>query len=122
MKKTIQALALILAIGATIQTIKAYAFDTEVLSAEEEGRKVVLLIELRHQTIQEQSFTPDPNIAVEFPTIKSEADLKVSLVKHVIRYIFAIGAEGDLIQYLKSSEVQSACVMSASKCSGEPGI
>ena len=49
MKKTLQALALILAIGATVQTIKAYAQEVASFSAEEEQHKITQLMELRKE-------------------------------------------------------------------------
>lgn len=124
MKKTIKALALVLAFGATIQALKAYAVEAQVFSIEEEEYKVERLMEMRKQiTIQGSALTVDADFSAEFPDVKNNTDLNVSLVKHLVRYIFAIGAEKSLFDYLKGSDVQAACAASAfAKCGGEPGI
>ncbi len=124
MKKTMKIIALVLAFGATVQALKAYAIEAQVFSAEEEEYKVVRLMEMRKQlTVQGLTSTVDADFSAEFPNVKSSSDLNVSLVKHLVRYIFAIGAEGSLFEYLKGKDVQAACAASTvSSCGGEPGI
>ena len=124
MKKTIQTLALILAIGATVQTLKAYAFEAQTISVEEEEYKVMRLMEMRKQVpLQSESFITDNSFSAEFPEVKDRTDINVNLVKHLVRYVFAIGAEKSLFDFLKGSEVQAACAASAfASCGGQPGI
>jgi len=125
MKKTIQIFALVLAIGATVQTLKAYAFEAQTISVEEEEYKVMRLMEIRKQiSLQGENLVTNDVLSADFPEIRSHADVNVSLVKHLVRYIFAIGAEKSLFDFLKSSEVQAACAASASAFAscGEPGI
>lgn len=123
MKKTIQVLALVLAIGATIQSLKVYAFEVQAISIEEEEYKVMRLMEMRKQvSLQGGNLVTDNSFSAEFPEVKDHSDINVSLVKHLVRYIFAIGAEKSLFDFLKGSEVQAACAASAFASCGEPGI
>lgn len=123
MKKTMKILALVLALGATVQALKAYAVEAQVFSVEEEEYKIVRLMEMRKQvSTQGTALTPDADFSVEFPNVKSSTDVNVSLVKHLVRYIFAIGAEGSLFEYLKGADVQAACASAVARCGSEPGI
>lgn len=124
MKKTIKALALVLALGATVQAIKAYAQEVPQISIEDEEYAIARLMELRQQTqLQGQSFSPDRSVSAEFPDIKSETDLKLTLVKHVIRYVFALGAQADLVKEMTAACAAASAVKStAAACGSEPGI
>lgn len=124
MKKTIQVLALVLAFGATVQALKAYAVEAQVFSVEEEEYKIVRLMEMRKQiSIQGNALTSDVDLSAEFPNVKNSTDVNVNLVKHLVRYIFAIGAEESLFDYLKGADVQAACAAAKfARCGGEPGI
>lgn len=124
MKKTMKVLALVLALGATVQALKAYAVETQIISAEEEEYKIVRLMEMRKQiSIQKSDLTVDADFSAEFPNVKDRADVNANLVKHLVRYIFAIGAENSLFEYLKSEDVQAACAASTvARCGGNPGI
>lgn len=124
MKKKMKIIALVLAFGATVQALKAYAVEAQVFSVEEEEYKVERLMEMRKQiAVQGNALTVDADFSAEFPNVKNNTDLNVSLVKHLVRYIFAIGAEKSLFDYLKGADVQAACAVSAfARCGGEPGI
>ena len=124
MKKKMKIIALVLAFGATVQALKAYAVEAQVFSVEEEEYKVERLMEMRKQiSVQGNALTVNADFSAEFPNVKNSTDLNVSLVKHLVRYIFAIGAEKSLFDYLKGEEVQAACAASAfAKCGSEPGI
>lgn len=123
MKKKMKMIALVLAFGATVQALKAYAVEAQVFSVEEEEYKVERLMEMRKQiTVQGNALTVDADFSAEFPNVKSNTDLNVSLVKHLVRYIFAIGAEKSLFEYLKGEDVQAACASAFASCGGNPGI
>lgn len=80
-------------------------------------------MEMRKQiTVQGNALTVDADFSAEFPNVKSSTDLNVSLVKHLVRYIFAIGAEKSLFEYLKGEDVQAACASAFASCGGNPGI
>jgi len=58
MKNTMKVLAVVLALGATVQALKAYAADVPAISIEDEEYQIVRLMELRQQvSIQGQGFT-----------------------------------------------------------------
>lgn len=118
MKKTIQALALVLAIGATVQTLKAYALDTGLISADEEEYKITQLMELRKEIeFKGETFvSTESNVGSEFPEIKGKEELNEAVVRHTLRYLQAIGAEKALIRVIQQPEFQSL------RHSGEPGI
>lgn len=123
MKKKMKIIALVLAFGATVQALKAYAVEAQVFSVEEEEYKVERLMEMRKQiTVQGNALTVDADFSAEFSNVKSSTDLNVSLVKHLVRYIFAIGAEKSLFEYLKGADVQAACAAAVARCGSEPGI
>jgi len=118
MKKTLQAIALILAIGATVQTFKAYANETGFFSAEEEESKMSLLIELRKELSEkgETFFLRDTQVSAVFPQITNSEQLNEAVARQVLRYIQAIRAEDALIRVIKQPEFQSL------RERAEPGI
>lgn len=118
MKKPIQALALALAIGATVQTLKAYAFETGLFSADEEEYKITQLIELRKEIeAKGESFTPRvSSTSAEFLEITNRDELNEAIARHTLRYLQAIGAEDALIRVIQQPEFQSL------RNRGEPGI
>jgi hypothetical protein len=112
MKRTIQAFALFIALGATVQTLKAYAIEAGFISVEEEeGTKISNLIELRKDLVAN-----DGNISVhlmgassdnEIANITNEDELNEAIVKHILRYLQGIGAEKKLKEMLLRAEFQS---------------
>lgn len=117
MKNTLQVLALILAVGATVQTIKAYAQEVSIFSADEEEYKISQLMQLRRDIEdKETAFVAEEEIYVsEFPEISSKEQVNEALIMHTLKYIKAIGAENTLINILKRPEV-------ARSLGHEPGI
>lgn len=123
MKRTIQAFALVIALGATVQTLKAYAIEAGFISVEEEGTKISNLIELRKDLVAN-----DGNISVhltgvnpdsEIANITNEDELNEAIVKHILRYLQGIGAEEKLKEMILKPEFQS---FRARGETGEPGI
>ncbi len=107
MKKILQAIALILAIGATFQTIKAYAQEVASVSAEEEQYKITQLMELRKEMADKgPSFVPEESaLSSEFPEITNQEQLNEAYILHTLQYIKAIGAEKSFLDILKRPEV-----------------
>lgn len=118
MKKTIQVLALMLAVGATVQTIRAYADETEFFSIEVEEHKMSKLIELRKEVSATGDAVPFNYIALseEFPQITNHEQFNEAIARQALRYLQAIGAEDALIKVIKQPEFQSL------RSRGEPGI
>lgn len=118
MKKTIQVLALVLAIGATVQTLKAYAVETGLFSVDEEEYKITQLMELRKEVeVKGESFDPRiSSVNAEFPEVTNKEELKEAIARHTLRYLQAIGAEDALIRVIQRPEFQSL------RDRGEPGI
>ena len=77
MKKTIQLLALVLAIGATVQTIRAYASETGFFSVEVEEHKMTKLIELRKEVAATGEAVPFTytGLSEEFPQITNHEQI-----------------------------------------------
>lgn len=76
MRKIMKFLALILALGATIRTIKVYAFDSQVssLATEEAEYKITRLMELRKEIeLRGETAFLDPSVQSEFPEIKTSS-------------------------------------------------
>lgn len=107
MKKTLQVIALILAIGAAVQTIKAYADEEVSFSAEVEQFKITQLMELRKEmTDKGSSFVPKESaLSSEFPEITNQEQLNEAYILHTLQYIKAIGAEKTFVDTLKRPEV-----------------
>ncbi|MEZ4872651.1 MAG: hypothetical protein R2827_10545 [Bdellovibrionales bacterium] len=107
MKKTLQAIALILAIGATVQTIKAYAQEVVSFSAEEEQHKITQLMELRKEMADKgPNFVPEESVlSSEFPEITNQEQLNEAYILHTLQYIKAISAENTFLDILKRPEV-----------------
>lgn len=118
MKKTIQALALILAIGATFQTLRAYASESGFFSIEEEEYKMSKLIDLRKEVASSGDTAPlsEALLNEEFPQVTNREQLNEAIARQALRYIQAIGAEDALIKVIKQPEFQSL------RSRGEPGI
>lgn len=118
MKKTIQALALVLAIGATIQTLKVYASESGFFSIEEEEDKMSKLIDLRKEIASggDTALSGDTLLSEEFPQITNSENLKEAIARQALRYIQAIGAEDALVKVINQPEFQSL------RGRGEPGI
>lgn len=118
MKKTIQVLALVLAIGATVQTIRAYASETGFFSVEVEEHKMTKLIELRKEVATNGDTIPFSymGLSEEFPQITNHEQLNEEIARQALRYLQAIGAEDALIKVIKQPEFQSL------RNRGEPGI
>lgn len=118
MKKTMQVLAVILAIGATAQTLRAYAYQTGIFSIEEEESKMSLLIELRKELSEkrETSIASETSVSAEFSHIKNPEQLNEAVARQALRYIQAIGAEDALIRVIRQPEFQSL------REHAEPGI
>lgn len=122
MKKTMKLLALILALGATLQAFTAYADELQVFSLKDEEHKVSQLMEMRKKLSSNPTVLSSKNrFSEEFPDIQTRKDLDAKLAKHLVRYVFALGAEGALFEYLNSDDVQAACGTTA-RCGGSPGI
>jgi len=116
MKKTLQVLAIVFAIGAAIQTLKAYTSESNALSAEEEEYKMFKLINLRKE-VAANGEAISANSAVlsdEFPEITNHEQLNEAIAFQALRYIQAIGAENALIKVIKQPEFQTL--------HSEPGI
>lgn len=107
MKKTLQAIALILAIGATVQTFKAYAQDVGLFSAEEEEYKITQLLELRKEMADKaETFVSEESVlGSEFPEITNQEKLNEAFIMHTLQYIKAVGAEESFNQILKRPEI-----------------
>jgi hypothetical protein len=108
MKKTIQVLALVLAIGATVQTIRAYSSETGYFSVEVEEYKLTKLIELRKEvdaTGESAPFT-FTRLSEEFPQITNHEQLNEEIARQALRYLQAIGAQEALIKVIKRPEFQ----------------
>lgn len=96
MKNAMKILALVLAIGAVSQTIRAYAQTTVTLNADEEAYQISRLMQLKSQIDSREmalSHSEAAPIGSEFPNIRTEADFKDEFVTHTLRYIQAIKAE-----------------------------
>lgn len=109
MKKTLQAIALILAIGATVQTIKAYAQEVVSFSAEEEQHKITQLMELRKEMADKgPNFVPEESaLSSEFPEITNQEQLNEAIARQALRYIQAIDAEDALVRVIRQPEFQT---------------
>ncbi len=107
MKNTIKALAVVLALGATAQAIKAYTAETPQLSANEERQKVVELMDLRQEIeAKGELFIPEESaLSASFPEIKNLEDLNEVFIMHTLRYIKAVGADKTLIRVLQQPSV-----------------
>lgn len=118
MKKTIQILALVLAISATVQTIRAYADETGFFSVEVEEYRMSKLIELRKEVTATGDTIPFAYTALseEFPQITNQEQLNEAIARQALRYLQAIGAEDALIKVIKQPEFLSL------RSRGEPGI
>lgn len=118
MKKTMKVLALVLALGATVQTLRAYAIETGFFSADEEEHKITQLMELRKEIdVKGESFDPKiSSVNAEFPEVTSKEELNEAIARHALRYLQAIGAEDALIRVIQKPEFQSL------REHGEPGI
>ncbi len=86
MKKTIQVLALVLAIGATVQTIRAYASETGFFSVEVEEHKMTKLIELRKEVATNGDTIPFSymGLSEEFPQITNHEQLNEEMISQKI--------------------------------------
>lgn len=113
MKNAMKVLALVLAIVATAQTLKAYAQVSVPLSADEEAYQISRLMQLKSQmdAMKAESISKRSDAASlensEFPSIKTEADFKDEFVTHTLRYIKAINAEDAFTQAKKRAEFSS---------------
>lgn len=109
MKRTIQVFALVIALGATIQTLKAYAIEAGFISVDEEGIKISQLIELRKEVVANEGEFPAQLMGEnsELSTITSEDELNEAIVKHILRYLQGIGAEKKLKEMILRPEFQS---------------
>lgn len=118
MKNTIQILALVLAIGATVQTIRAYADETGFFSVEVEEYRMSKLIELRKEVTATGDTIPFAytTLSEEFPQITNQEQLNEAIARQALRYLQAIGAEDALIKVIKQPEFLSL------RSRGEPGI
>lgn len=115
-------LALLLALGATIQTIKVYAFDSQVssLTTEEEEYKITRLMELRKEVeLRGETALLDPSVQSEFPEIKNSIDLKESLGHHMMKYMDSMCAAATMSKIVNSFQTKSITTQS---CGGQPGI
>lgn len=122
MKKTIQVLALVLAIGATAQTLKAYAFESQAgsIMVDDEEYKIMRLMELRKEIESKgESLVIDPTIQSEFPEIKKASDLTEVLAHHMTRYMQGMCAGATLSRIVNSAQTKS---ISTQSCGGNPGI
>ncbi len=108
MKKTIQVLALVLAIGAAIQSLRAYASDSSAFSIEEEEYKMFKLINLRKEFTAngETASLNSTVLSEEFPEITNHEQLNEAISRQALRYIQAIGAGDALINVIKKPEFQ----------------
>jgi len=103
-KRTIQILALIFAIGATIQTLRAYTSKAGLISVNEEEDKIIRLIELRKEIDARGFDSSAVNASADFPEITNREELNKAIVKHALRYIQAIGAEDVLMKEVQQPE------------------
>lgn len=109
MKRTIQVLAVIFAIGATAQTLRAYTYETGIFFVEDEERKMSLLIELRKELSEKrETFNGrETQASAEFPHIANPEQLNEAVARQALRYIRAIGAEDALVKIIGQSEVKA---------------
>ena len=109
MKKTMQTLAIVLAIAATVQTLRAYATETGVFSIEEEEVKMTQLMELRKEFYEKgESLTANETpVNPDFPNIINSEQLNEAVARQALRYLRAIGAEDALIKVMKQPEFQT---------------
>lgn len=122
MRKTMKALALFLALGATSQTIKVYAFDSQVssLTTENEEYKITRLMEFRKEIeLRGETVLLDPSVQSEFPEIKKSSDLKESLAHHMMKYMDSMCAAATMSRIVNSFQTKSLTTQS---CGGQPGI
>ena len=111
MKNLMKALALVLAIGSTIQAIQVYAQERVVLSIDEAEYKLTRLIELKRELDFNRGYSSltenEQPISNEFPTIKNEEDFKEAFAIQALRYMQAIGGEAVLKKVLQKTEFAS---------------
>lgn len=97
MKNLLKTLAIVLAIGATVQAIQVYAQEKEVISIDEVEYNLTRLIELKHEMDANRSETGFVNRETtpdsDFPNIKTDADFKETFSTNVLRYIQVIGGQ-----------------------------
>ena len=119
MKTLARTLALVLALGATMQALFAYANDVGLISIEEEETKIVQLIELKQQMDTKNLSIGDirPELNRDFPQIKTEEDFREAFATHALRYLRAINGEDALRRVLDRPEFSSI-----RRSDGEPGI
>ena len=118
MKKTLQTIAIVLAIGATIQSLAVYAYEEEVLSIENEELILEKLISLRKEAALNGDNASEQFQALgqEFSSIQNRNQLNDAIAKQSFRYIQAIGAEESLLKIVKKFNKQSR------RKGNEPGI
>jgi len=106
MKKSLQAIALILAMGATAQALMAYHQDDVLFSAEEEQYKIMQLMELRKEMIDKgpRFILKESELSAEFSEITNPEELNDAYILHTLQYVKAIGAENALGKILKRPE------------------
>lgn len=104
-----QVLALVLAIGAAVQTLRTYASDSSVLSVEGEEHKLSQLMDIRKEvnaSCEAGSFDYS-SFSEEFPGIKNCEELNEAIARQALRYIQAIGAKNALIKVIKQPEFET---------------
>jgi hypothetical protein len=118
MKKTLQALAILLALGAAAQSVKAYAVELGLVSAEEQEYKIIRLMDLRKEMESEgKSFTPrESEVSLEFPEVTKKSEYNEELVKQYLRYIKAIEADNAFKKVIQMPEFKPLALPT------EPGI
>lgn len=97
MKKVLQMFAVVIAIGAVAQTLKAYTMDDDILSEEAEV-KIIQLIEMRRaiKAQGEEVVLQHPSIQAEFPGIRTSKDLNDNLSGYIRIYLDKINGENGL--------------------------
>jgi hypothetical protein len=108
MKNLARSLAIVLAVGAMIQTVCVYALENTIISLEEEEATIISLIEFKRRTDSYGESFQDASYELrnDFPNIKTEEDFKEAFAEHALRYLHAIGGEKSLKRVLGKEEYQ----------------
>ncbi len=95
MKNLARSLAIVLAVGAMIQTVCVYALESTIISLEEEETAIISLIEIKRRADSNGESFQDASYELrkDFPNIKTEEDFEEAFANHALRYLQAIGGD-----------------------------
>jgi|SRR5690606_16518838 len=95
MKNLMRCIAIVLAIGAMVQTMGVYALEEVKYSLEKDGEAIIKLIEFRQRVSDRGDSIEEASVelANDFPEIKNDDDFKNVFGELIVRYSHAIGME-----------------------------